>query len=51
MEGGEGGRREEGEGRREDDGGRREEGGVRRVEGERIGGQERDVKKGTHYFE
>ena len=28
-----------------------EEGGGRSVDGERIGGQERDVRKGSHYFE
>ena len=57
VNGGEGGRSVEEGGRREEDGGwrvegggRREKGGGRRVEGERIGRQERDVRKG-HYFE
>ena len=40
-----------GGGRREDDGERREDDGGRWVEGERIGGQERYVMKGSHYFE
>ena len=40
----------EGKGR-EKGGGKRVEGGGRRVDGERIGGKDRDVRKGSHYFE